>query len=596
MESTFEKTMMESIHSCHKSFADYKEPDELYDNLLKHLLKISESQYGFIAEWITFTDNNIAPYFHNLVITNISWDEPSRKLYSRIKTHNLDFTNMNSLFGICGITEKLIISNNPYTDTRRGGKPIFPHGHPILYSFAGIPMFFRNKFIGMMGIANKKNGYTKEFIEKINPIIYVISHIVGSYINELKILELNNQVFTDLEVLKQTKNSFSAKVTHDIRTPIGAIIGITNLLKINTALDEQQKQYIDMIDSCSTQLLSLINDLLDFSKCKSGNMKIRNNTVNLKECLEEVCDINFVKANEKNLNILYMIDSDAPLYIISDNEKIKQILVNLISNAIKFTKTGTILTYIQSDSPDAYNKINIMFSVYDTGVGMHKKYLNDIFDPFKQIEDNDLNRVSKGTGLGLSICKDLVELLGGSINVYSEINKGSKFYFNILAQCINSNKENNYLKNKHVIIVDDETINRMLYNNIFTEMGMKTHMFSDGTKALKYIKNHPKLIDISLINIHMPNMDGIELAQNIKKINANIMLISVSADTGLEWMEWMEIQDIFNKNIYIPINRAKLQKTCNYFLMDATRSKSKKHSDKYITSPKNCNIKKVFGF
>ena len=327
MESTFEQTMLESINCCHKSFVDYKNSDELYDNLLKHLLKISNSQYGFISEWIESADNDKPPYLHHLTITNISWNSSSRKLYSLLKSKNFDFHNMNTLFGMCGITKKLIISNNPYTDTRRGGVSALPTGHPILNSFAGIPMIFRNNFIGVIGIANRENGYTEEFIQKINPVICAITNIVGSYLNELKILKLNNQILTDLEVLKQSKDSFSAKVTHDIRTPIGAIIGVINLLKINTTLDEQQLQYVNMIDSCGAQLLSLINDLLDFSKCRSGNMKIRNNVVDLEKCLEDVCDINFVKANEKKICILYMIDNDVPLYIISDSEKIKQILI-----------------------------------------------------------------------------------------------------------------------------------------------------------------------------------------------------------------------------------------------------------------------------
>jgi len=383
------------------------------------------------------------------------------------------------------------------------------------------------------------------------------------------------------------KNNFLAKITHDLRTPVGAIIGVLQLLKKNTILNDKQAQYVNIMNTCSEQLLCLINDILNLSKCKNGKMKISNNCMSIKECLEEVFDMNYTKASEKNLNLSYAIDKSVPLYIKSDSKKLKQILMNLISNSIKFTNTGSIVLHVYTDNKNFNNNIiKINFSVYDTGIGIPKQNINSIFNSFEQVE-NDYNRTIVGSGLGLSICKEFVSLLGGSIGVNSEEGKGSEFFFNIKASCINENK--NFLKNKHVLLIDDKTINRILYKSMFQELDMKTSSFPCGTRALEYIKDNK--IDIAFIDIHLPYIDGINIAQQIKKINNDILLLSISADITMQNSEWIHTEkNVFAKNLYTPIDKNKISKILIELLTDTNNTLKRRKSNRY-SSPKRNNEK-----
>lgn len=392
-------------------------------------------------------------------------------------------------------------------------------------------------------------------------------------------------------VSEEPKYYFLSKISHDLRTPIGAIIGISKLMRKKSVMDDVQLEYMDMIDNCSNQLLTLVNDILDLSKCISGKMEVHNKPFNLKECIEQCYDINIIKANEKSLNISYMIDDDVPEHIISDDTKIKQILINLLNNAIKFTGNGSILTRVTINTDnlseiEGSDVVKIRFSVYDTGIGIEEGKLSTIFDSFTQVE-NEYNRSYSGTGLGLSICKELTSLLGGTIEVKSEVDKGSEFYFDILTKRVNVNN----LNNKHVIIVDDNSVNRMLYNNIFTELGMRTHTFSNGNKVIEYMKSTRSHINIAFIDIHMPKMDGVELSYKIRQINKKIIILSVSADiTALRNSK----THLFDKNIYTPIDKTKLKKTCEQ-LLSGTQMSIKQYISRLPSTNKYCPPKYIRG-
>ena len=567
MASTFNERLINAIQKCYDLHSTNDNLITLCEELNLQLLKVSESKYGFISEMINSENEGIVPHFNFL--TNID----SLKL-----KFNIDVVKLNKYVNY---NKKLIIPDAVELNSIE---------NTSIKSLVYIPMIFKNKHIGVIVMINRNNGYTEEFIELLNPLINTIVHIIGSSIKIRKIdfSKINNNN------LNQTKDNFLAKITHDIRTPIGAIIGILTLLKKKTTLDEKQIQYVNMINNCSDQLLCLINDILNFSKCKNGKMKVQNKPMNLKECLEKVCDMNYAKANEKKLNISYIIDKNVPLYIISDNNKIKQILINLISNSIKFTNKGSIVIYVHVDKKESKkqfcDKVIINFSVYDTGIGIPKNCIYKIFDSFEQIE-NLYNRNVIGTGLGLSICKDFTNLLGGDIGVNSTEGKGSEFYFNITASCIDLNN-NDCLKDKHIMVIDDEIINRMLYNNIFTEMGMKTHMFSSGEKSLDYIRNNN--IDIAFIDIHMPGTDGIELANKINKINNNIILISISADISLKNADWISTEkNVFEKNIYTPVNKEILSKILIDLLINVDKPIKKQNSERY-RSPKKCEMNSLW--
>lgn len=525
--------LLKAIQYCYKLYVDGKNIMNIGNDMIDLLLKMTDSQYGYVYDYIDYPK----PSLHCLSMTDISWDVPSQKLYSRMIAGEIGFDNMQSLYGIGVRSQKVIISNNPYIDNRRGGKPIFPPGHPILTSFVGIPMFFKNKFIGLIGLANRAEGYTLEFIDKFKPFTDTISHIVGSYLIEQE----KEKMIQDVEMLK-IKDAFLNKVTHDLRAPISSVIGLTSLIEKKTVLNTSQKDYMNMINNCSSQLLALINQMLDYSKCKAGQLSINYTSFNLRECLAECLNISAPQASEKNLLLSYTINHCVPIHICSDYIKIKQILVNLLSNAIKFTPRGYIVIYVNKNCDN-----KIIFNVYDTGIGIKKNNLVGIFNPFIQLKCDDYDQ-QIGTGLGLAICKELSNLLGGDINVEST-SLGSRFYFDIITEHLD---KYNYMKNKIIVIISCDHSIRMTYNNMSTKLDMIVHTFPSYQKAIKYIECNQ--VDLVLINVSIPKMSELESARIIKETkNIPIISISINAKLLINSGKHLSTGNGFDKNITLPV-------------------------------------------
>lgn len=395
------------VKHCLSLITEKEDINDISDIILQKIIKLTNSQYGFIAEWKE-------TYFHCLAITNISWNDYSRNLYSTIKTNNFNFHNMNTLFGVCGTTKKLVISNDVSNDKRSGG---LPSGHPKLSNFAGIPLICENEFIGMIGIANKNGGYTEKYIKQITPYINIASDIIGVSIKQ-------DTTHSDFDVIKDIRSPETNNLTHELRTPISSIIGMSMLLEKTTTLTETQHKYIKIIISSSNHLLSLINDLLDYSAIESQNIKLHKTPVNLITLVKEVSDMLSLKIKEKKLHYSYKID--APIMLITDEKKIKQILINLISNSIKFTDKGSISLTICTEFKNS-DEATIYFKIEDTGIGIPEDKLDIIFKPFKRINKN-----IQGSGLGLPITKNLSKLMGGDTICESKFGKGSVFTSSIV--------------------------------------------------------------------------------------------------------------------------------------------------------------------
>ncbi|MCW3118462.1 MAG: Signal transduction histidine kinase, partial [Chitinophagaceae bacterium] len=267
----------------------------------------------------------------------------------------------------------------------------------------------------------------------------------------------------------KAKSAFLATMSHEIRTPMNGVIGMASLL-CETTLTDEQREYARTISSCGESLLTVINDILDFSKIESGNMEIESHDFDLRTCIEDVLDVFSGKAGHSGLDLVYEIDYDVPAQIISDSVRLRQILMNLVSNAIKFTERGEIFVGVHLLSEKENGEIELHFEVRDTGIGIPADKMERLFKAFSQV-DSSTTRKYGGTGLGLIICEKLVRLMGGYIDVESMSGKGTTFNFTILSvassQTLRAHVTNQLagMEGKRILVVDDNLTNRSILRN-----------------------------------------------------------------------------------------------------------------------------------
>lgn len=328
----------------------------------------------------------------------------------------------------------------------------------------------------------------------------------------------------EAESATQAKSGFLATMSHEIRTPLNGVIGMGRLLS-QTPLTPKQQDFVDSILLSGDALLSVINDILDYSKIESAKMELEFKPFSLKRCIEETFDLLAAKAIEKNLSLHYSIARDLPIYVYGDITRVRQILMNLVSNAIKFTLKGKITISVTKNKADG-KTLELRFDVQDTGVGIPREKIGRLFRSFSQA-DAGTAKLYGGTGLGLVICKNLVELMGGKIYVESKEGIGSDFIFTIKTEAVskedipkNHRKGTNRLANSYVLIISDDKTESGLYADYFKRWGMIPQIAGDVKKAVEIIKQR-KDFNLILIDSQIITDKPMKLAEEIRSIRSS---------------------------------------------------------------------------
>jgi len=431
-----------------------------------------------------------------------------------------------------------------------------------VHSAFGFPILLGDEVLGVLEFFSHQ---IRQPDTKLLNLLSAIGSQIGQFIERTEAEAALRIYARDLESAKQVaeeatkaKSEFLANMSHEIRTPMNAIVGMTELA-LGTPLTSEQRDYLGTIKDSADALLALINDLLDFSKIEARKFELDKRDFNLRDTLEDTVRLLAPRAHQKELELGCHIQVDLPDRVFGDPIRLRQIVINLVGNAIKFTDKGEVMLYVERRS-QSESSLDLHFFVSDTGIGIPEAKQQTIFEAFEQA-DSSTTRKYGGTGLGLSISAALVKLMGGTMWVESKVRQGSKFHFTVVLELKKSEseplaKEIYKLIDLPILVVDDNASNRRILKEILTNWRMKPTLANSGVEALNALeitksKNGFALV---LLDVHMPDMDGFAVAEQIRNSYNQqgikvILLTSASRPTDIARCRELGISDYLSKPI-----------------------------------------------
>ena len=376
----------------------------------------------------------------------------------------------------------------------------------------------------------------------------------------------------EVEKANHAKSEFLSSMSHELRTPLNAIVCFSELLESKEGLDSESKDFAKDIVSASHNLLDLVNGVLDISKIEAGKMELINKEYNSFELFNSLSTMVIPRIGDKPIDFKTVIASDIPPVLKGDTGKLKQIILNLLTNAVKYTDKGFIKYRVECINDYKNNQTKLIITVTDTGRGIKKEDIDRLFKKFERLEE-DRNTSIEGTGLGLAITESLAELMGGKITVISDYGKGSTFKFVVVEEIVN--KESNLVVNeqttlnyetfegKKVLVVDDSKLNLKVAENVLKNFKVSTETVTSGLECLSCVKS--KKYDIIFMDIMMPNMSGVEVLKKLREEKVNIPVIALTAD-AIEGQEEKYISEGFDGYLSKPIDKTKLKVILNKYL------------------------------
>ncbi|MFK7969089.1 MAG: ATP-binding protein [Bacteroidia bacterium] len=366
------------------------------------------------------------------------------------------------------------------------------------------------------------------------------------------------------------KSRFLSSISHELRTPLNAVVGFSDLLA-ESEMTAIQLEQVQLIRKAAGNLTLLINDILDYAKIEAGRLTINPHHMSIKSLLTEVVDVLGIDAHEKGLDLGMHIPSNTPDWVVADSTRLKQILYNLVSNAVKFTHAGNVRVDVESKFADEGTR-DVTFSVKDSGLGISERDLSYVFDPFFQ-SDSSSTRKYQGAGLGLSICANLVGMMGSKLQVESTAGIGSTFSFTLRLPLVPTGfptqkrtlpeAKKTIPTSLRVLLVEDNPINRRVTSFLFKKLGIEIDLAEDGAQGVEAAKAKP--YDLILMDIHMPVMDGVEATQSIRKNITNgedIKIVGLTANAIQEDLDGYQrsgMDTVLVKPLKLEVLRSNLQ-------------------------------------